>query len=127
MNYETPENSPGLSAPPRDNVQRAKDFAQHAADDARAAAENAMVRSEEFVRANPMPAVLSAFAIGFVLGVLVTRRDEEEEPVHRFRNAVHDALAPLAGMLREQYGHARSAADDAESALKNATRKFKFW
>ena len=127
MNYESPENSQSLGSPPRDNVERAKEFAQHAADDARAAAHNAMARSEEFVRSNPVPVVVSAFALGFVLGVLCTRHDEDEEPVHRFRHAVQDALAPLAGMLREQYGNARSAADDAESAIKQATRKFKFW
>ena len=117
----------------KDIAQRAtdatKEAAQHASDAAKeichtvsVKAEDAMVRTKEYVRENPVPALLGALAFGAALGymIVMTRRHEPtfreryvNEPLHTAREAIYAVLAPVAQRLHEGYDSARDGAGKA--------------
>ena len=143
---ETIENSESLADQARGGIEHAKQFAQHTIADAREQAEETAALGEECVRDNVVPAIVAAFAGGLILGYALAHRQQPAlrqryvgEPLSHAREIAFSVLAPVAQALRDQYGNARSAAQDAaerihdldaEPLLKHANqwgRKLKFW
>jgi len=80
--------------------------------------------AENYVRANPIPALLGAVAAGFALG-LVARSIEaqrEPEPIRDAVNEIRSMLKPLAKKTRKAYAESSDAVRDA---LKHAVGKAK--
>ncbi|MEA3209230.1 MAG: hypothetical protein QOE70_2287 [Chthoniobacter sp.] len=151
MNHdEFTETTESLPATGEDAVQRAKNYAQGAANEVRSQAGQALAKGEAYARENPVPVVLGALGIGILIGLALGQRHEPtareryvDEPLNQARELLHSLLAPVAKSLREQYGQARSAAQNAADSvsdldpsryvdplLKEAgrtARKFKFW
>ncbi|HEV7866519.1 MAG TPA: hypothetical protein VGO90_02480 [Chthoniobacteraceae bacterium] len=116
--------------------------ASHAMQDARQTAEQAYARGEAYVRQNPVPVVLGALFVGFLLGMLLGRREEPtfreryvDEPVNQMRDVLHSIFSPVAEKIHEQYTGAKDAASSFESRnvnplLSEARRfgqKLRFW
>lgn len=124
--------------------------AQHYAEDtlhaARVRADDALERGQDYVRANPVPVVLGALAVGVLIGIAIGHREEPtfreryvDDPLQNARDALASILSPLASRARSEYSHARSAAVDAgdhvhdgylDPVFKRARRaadKLKFW
>lgn len=110
-----------------DAAHNATEAAKEMYQDLSAKAEDTMVRTKEYVRQNPVPAVLGALAFGVALGyMLVTARREPtfreryvDEPLDSAREAIIAALAPVAQRLHESLDSAR---DGAGKAMDRAQR-----
>ncbi len=79
--------------PPFDQLpQAAKDLADHATQAAKdlyktasVRAEDTLVQSKQYVRENPLPTVIGAFALGLTLGCLLGMAQHHPEPTLRDR------------------------------------------
>ncbi len=111
-----------------DAIHATKDAAQYATATAKELyqsaalkAEDALATSEDYVRRNPVPAVLGAFAFGVAVGCLVMMARHKptfgqryaDEPVTAIREAILSALAPVAQRVHEGYDSARHGAGKA--------------
>lgn len=129
----------------------ARERTQQALHTAKDKTNEALTHSGNYVKENPIPALLGALAVGIVVGVLISRKEEErtfrqrfaEDPVNTARGAVFAALAPIAEKLHDQYDMARSGAqhavdrintrqnrravDDILSQARRTASQFKFW
>ncbi len=80
-------------------------------------------KAEIYVRANPLPAVLGAVAVGFALG-LISRSLEsqrEPEPIRDALNEIRSMLKPLAKKTRKAYAGSSDVVRDAvEQAVERA-------
>jgi len=90
-------------------------------------ATEALHRADVYVRQNPVPTVLGALAIGFLIGVLV--RSSEPTPRSRWNAAREDAedqlrdlLSSLAKKGRKAYKKSASAVRDSISDVTDAAR-----
>jgi ElaB/YqjD/DUF883 family membrane-anchored ribosome-binding protein len=94
------------------NTQEAKDHAQ-----------DLLRTTDNCIRANPVPAVLTALGIGFAIGVL-TRFIEppaHREPWQEAIDDIRDALASGAKRGRKAYAQSSEAVRDAvEQAVEKA-------
>jgi ElaB/YqjD/DUF883 family membrane-anchored ribosome-binding protein len=79
--------------------------------------------ADNCIRANPVPAVLTALGIGFALGLL-TRYIEPEPKRDRWQDVldeIRDAVASSAKRGRKAYAHSADAVRDAvEHAVEKA-------
>ncbi len=80
-------------------------------------------QTENYVRGNPIPALLGAVAVGFVLGAvarsLEPRRDPE--PIQDALNELRGILAPLAKKTRKGIAESSDAVREAvEQAVERA-------
>lgn len=129
----------------------ARDQTQKALHTAKDKTNEALAQSGNYVKENPIPALLGALAVGIVVGILISRKEEErtfrqrfaEDPVNTARGAVFAALAPIAEKLHDQYDMARSGAqhavnrintrqnrravDDIVSQARRTASHLKFW
>ncbi len=129
----------------------ARDQTQKALHTAKDKTNQALTQSGNYVKENPIPTLLGALAVGIVVGVLISRKEEErtfrqrfaEDPVNAARGAVFAALAPIAEKLHDQYDTARSGAqhavnrintrqnrravDDIFSQARRTASHLKFW
>lgn len=70
-----------------------------------------------YVRENPVPLLLGAVAVGFLLGLAARslERERRREPIHDALDEIRGFLKPLARRAREAAGHSadivRGAAD----------------
>ena len=135
-----------------EDATRIAESAQNYAEDkfhaVRAKAGEALTRGEEYVRRNPVPIVLGALAVGLLVGVAISRREEPtlreryvDEPLGQARDLFYSVLAPVASRLRDEFGSAQSAAGNAAEKLQDlggqfspmfkqarrAAGKLKFW
>jgi ElaB/YqjD/DUF883 family membrane-anchored ribosome-binding protein len=85
---------------------------------------NDLVRqTENYVRGNPIPALLGAAAVGFALG-LVARSLEprrESEPFQDALDELRSVIKPIAKKTRKAYANSSDAVRDAvEQAVERA-------
>jgi len=78
-------------------------------------AEDVLHETGRYVRENPVPLLLGAVAVGFLLG-LVARRLEQE----RKREPIHDALDELRSFLKPLAKKARRAAEHSAEVVRDA-------
>jgi len=128
-----------LSSRIEDGVEATKEYAQHAVDTTKDAAQRAtdsardmyhsaaltaedtLATSKEYVRQNPVLAVVGAVAFGAAVGcmLMMARRQPTlrqrcvNEPLDSARAAILAALAPVAHRLHEGYDSARDGAGKA--------------
>ncbi len=104
-----------------DVAKRASDTAKDIYQSAALRAEDTLATSKEYVRRNPVPVVLGAIAFGAALGymLVMARRKPTfseryaDEPLGAVRDAIFDALAPVAQRVHEGYDSARDGAGKA--------------
>lgn len=80
-------------------------------------------QTENYVRANPVPALIGAVAVGFVLGLAVRSLEpqREAEPLRDALNDLRGMLKPLAKKTRKAYAHSSDSVRDAvEQAMDRA-------
>jgi ElaB/YqjD/DUF883 family membrane-anchored ribosome-binding protein len=78
-----------------------------------------MIRdTDRYVRENPIPVLLGAVAVGFLLGIAVHKLEQERkaEPLHDALDEIRSFLKPLAKKAR------RAAAESAEAVRGAANR-----
>lgn len=81
-------------------------------------------QTENYVRTNPLPALLGAVAVGFALG-LISRSFEtsrEPEPIRDALNEIRSLLKPLAKKTRKAYAE---SSDVVREAVEQAVEKAK--
>lgn len=91
--------------------------------------DDSVSRTKAYVRENPVPVILGAFAIGATLGYMMalTRRGEEPtfrerltgEPLQTARETIYAVLAPVASRIHERYDSTRERAAKAMSKLQH--------
>jgi ElaB/YqjD/DUF883 family membrane-anchored ribosome-binding protein len=116
----------------QDNLQqnRASSFANDLRDRAagmQEGATEALHRADVYVRQNPVPTILGALAVGFLIGVLV--RSSEPTPRSRWNSAREDAEDQLRDLLsslgkkgKKAYKKSASAVRDGISDATDAVR-----
>ena len=84
--------------------------------------ETLLQEADHYIRANPVPAVLAALAVGFAIGLLT--RLAEPEPKHEpLRDALDEIRSLLAvGAKRGKKAYAQSA-DVVREAVEQAVEK----
>jgi hypothetical protein len=106
---------------------RAGDFKDKAHDAWLNAAENAqgtLDESADFVRANPIPVVLGAFALGVLVAMLLPRRDLSVR--QRYLEAPLEELKDLLGTVaRKVERSTEEASGQASSAFECAVKKLR--
>lgn len=103
----------------RSTAQYATDRARQLYQSAAVKAEETLSTSKDYVRQNPVPVVLGAFAFGAALGCLLmmARRKPTfseryaDEPLTAVREALLVALAPVAQRVHDGYDSARTGAE----------------
>jgi len=126
-------------------VEQAKDKAQETFETAREQTREAVVRGQRYIRENPVPAIVGAFALGAFVGILLSHREKEsarerywDEPVSAGKDWFHSLCSSVANALRGPYEATRSSVEHAAEefgaqagpALKQARktgRKLGFW
>src|SRR3954471_2736367 len=90
-------------------------------------ATEALHRADVYVRQNPVPTILGALALGFLIGVLV--RSSEPTPRSRWNDAREDAedhlrdlLGSIAKKSRKAYKKSASAVRDSIGDVTDAAR-----
>lgn len=94
---------------------------------AKSKAEESLENSKAYVRRNPVPVVLGAFAFGAALGCLLimTRRKQTfseryvDEPLGTVREAILGAIAPVTQRVHRGYDSARDGADRVMERVHN--------
>lgn len=71
--------------------------------------------TENYVRGNPVPALLGAIAVGFAIGLIARslEREREPEPIRDALNEIRGLLKPLAKKTRRAYADSSHAVHDA--------------
>jgi ElaB/YqjD/DUF883 family membrane-anchored ribosome-binding protein len=71
--------------------------------------------TEDYVRGNPVPAILGAVAIGIVIGLVARslERHREPEPLNDVLDELRAMLKPLAKKTRKAYANSSHAVQDA--------------
>jgi hypothetical protein len=71
--------------------------------------------TENYVRGNPIPAILGAVAVGIVIGLVARslEREREPEPIRDALNELRGILKPLAKKTRGAYANSSHAVQDA--------------
>lgn len=80
-------------------------------------------QTESYVRANPIPALLGAVAVGFVLGMVARslETEREPEPIRDALNEIRSMLKPLAKKTRKTYAESSDVVREAvEKAVERA-------
>jgi len=131
----------------RDQAQhyagQVRDQAQQVASQVRDQAQRAYSESDQYVRQNPWTVVLGAAGLGLLVGYALAQRHEPSlrdryvsDPLDHARDALYSILAPVATRVQKEYGHARSALEDAAENFKDVDpakqasrlgRKLRFW
>ena len=88
-------------------------------DDAKESAQNLLRETDNVIRANPIPAVLTALGVGFAIG-LATRLFEIPERKHE---PLRDALDDLRGLLATGANRGKRAYADSAEAVRNAVEQ----
>jgi len=81
-------------------------------------------QAENYVRANPIPALIGAVAVGFALG-LISRsleKQREPEPIRDALNEIRSLLKPLAKKTRKAYAE---SSDTVREAVEHAVERAK--
>ncbi len=118
----------------QDAAKRAGVVAQDAAHNVKERASATLTKGESYVRANPIPTIFGALALGIAIGYALNRREPElsfarrhlGEPLDHAKEAVAAALAPVAAKLYKEYKNAKSKGEDALGTLddySHSTRK----
>lgn len=79
--------------------------------------------TENYVRGNPLPTILGALAVGFVIGVAIRsiEREREPEPLRDALNEIRGMLKPIGKKTRDTYAQSSDAVLHAvESAVDKA-------
>lgn len=131
------ETASHLADSARDAARKTSQVAQDTYESARTNLDDTIERTRTYVRENPVPAVIGAFAIGAVVSFILTgaRRHEPtfreryvDDPLESIRDTVYAALAPVGKRLHDQYDSAReSAADALDHAQDSASRHANSW
>jgi len=91
--------------------------------DAKVSAQDMLRETDIYIRANPVPAVLTALGIGFAIGLL-TRYVEpapKREPWQEALNEIRSALSSGARRGKKAYSHSADVVRDAvEQAVEKA-------
>ena len=92
-------------------------------DDAKASAQNLLRETDNVIRANPIPAVLTALGVGFAIGLATRLLEIPERKPEPLRDALDDLRALLAtGAKRGQRAYADSA-EAVRDAVEQAVEK----
>src|SRR5882757_2728428 len=92
-------------------------------EDAREQAQDMLRQTDNYIRANPVPAVLTALGVGFAIGVLTRYLEPapRREPWQAALDDLRDALASGASRGRKAYAQTSDAVRDAvEQAVGKA-------
>lgn len=100
-------------------------------------------QTKAYVRKNPVPILLGAVAFGMAMGcvlAIATRREVTlrerllDQPLTNFREALHEALAPMNEHLRHDYASVRDMGKTFShqgntwaDQIGRASRNLKFW
>ncbi len=109
----------------KDALKNATATAKDLYESASVKAGDALANSKEYVRQNPIPAVLGGIAFGLALGyMLATTRHKPtfreryaDEPLGTMREAILSALGPVAHRVHEGFDSARDGAGKAMHSL----------
>ena len=74
--------------------------------------------TDRYLRENPIPVLLGAIAVGFLLGTAVRKLEQE-----RKAEPIHDALDEIRSFLKPLAKKARRAAADSADAVRDAAGK----
>ena len=91
--------------------------------DAKERAQDLLRETDTCIRANPVPAVLTALGIGFAIGVMSrwVEPAPRREPWHDIVDEIRDALSTSAKRGRKAYAHTSEAVREAvEQAVEKA-------
>ena len=105
---------------------------------------DSLIQTKAYVRKNPLPVLLGAVACGMAVGcalAIITRREATlrerliDQPLTNFREALHEALAPLNDHLRHDYASVRDGVEKVfpqrgntwSNQISQASRNLKFW
>ncbi len=78
-------------------------------------AEEYMHETGRYVRENPVPLLLGAVAVGFLLGLVARQLERERKP-----EPIHDALDEIRGFLKPLARRARQAAEHSAEVVRDA-------
>ena len=80
--------------------------------------------ADHYVRENPVPAILGAVALGFVIGLAVRslEHDRKAAPIHDALDDLRAFLKPFAKRGRKAYTHATDAVRDAADQAAGRVR-----
>lgn len=82
--------------------------------------------AEDYVRTNPIPALLGAVAVGFALGLVARSLESrrEPEPIRDALNEIRSMLGPLAKKTRQAYSDSSDAVREAVEHAVEAAKDF---
>ena len=80
--------------------------------------------TDHYVRENPVPVILGAVAVGFVIGLAVRSLDHDRKaaPIHDALDDLRTFLKPIARRGRKAYSHASDAVRDAAEQAAGRVR-----
>ena len=87
--------------------------------DAKERAQDLLRETDNCIRANPIPAVLTALGVGIVIGLL----SHLIEPPARKHEPLHDALDELRSLLASGARKGKSAYDHSAEAVREAVEQ----
>lgn len=134
----------------KETAHRVGDAARESYVHVREGCEHTLSRTRTYVRENPVPALLGAFALGALLSYSLSSRRREptfreryvDDPLESIRDTVFAALAPVGKRLHNSYESAHHTAEDVldnahdqlskrgkawAKHLRNAGQHLKFW
>jgi ElaB/YqjD/DUF883 family membrane-anchored ribosome-binding protein len=92
-------------------------------DDAKERAQDLLRETDDCIRANPIPAVLTAFGIGFALGLATRLLDTPERKSEPLRDALDDLRDLLSSTAKRGKRAYADSADAVRDAVEQAVEK----
>jgi hypothetical protein len=84
-------------------------------------AEEYLHETGRYVRENPVPLLLGAVAVGFLLGLAARQleRERKHEPIHDALDEIRTFLKPLARRARDAAGHSAGIVREAADRVRH--------
>jgi hypothetical protein len=84
-------------------------------------AEEYLHETGRYVRENPVPLLLGAVAVGFLLGLAARQmeRERKHEPIHDALDEIRGFLKPLANRARHAAGHSADLVREAADRVRH--------
>lgn len=116
MNWSATETTPTFS--------EATDALQETGGKIKRTATNALITSEDYVRERPVTTVLTALALGALVGILLRALSHHDEPAYRgridhARNWVEDTFGNVRGRVGDTYGNVRERVGDTYGTVRD--------
>lgn len=109
-------------------LRTAQDKAQEAIRVTQDKAQEAIRTGTQYVRENPVPAILGAFLLGGALGaILASCNRREAEPPHGAREWLESTLQEISNRLPRAKKQVCGIQDSIVDQAQEIGRKFRFW